>query len=225
MRQEEAYGITFPLVTTSSGAKMGKTAQGAIWLDSERTSPYDYYQYWVNTDDRDVKRFLCLFTFLPIEEIKEVEHLQNAELNSAKAILAYEATRLCHGEEEAEKAFNAAAAVFGSKTIHEAILPSSSIPRESKLKGVDSSVPSSVIQEPDLANGIPAFKLYQQVGLAQSASSARRLIEQGGAYINGQRVESTDYMVTLSDVASDEIMLRAGKKKYHKIIISSMNSC
>lgn len=220
IRQEEAYGITFPLITTSSGAKMGKTAKGAIWLDAERTSPYEYYQYWVNTDDRDVKRFLSLFTFLPIEEIQAVERLKDAELNSAKAVLAYEATRLCHGRQEAEKAFNAAAAVFGAKAVPEAILPSSSIPRGKEQKGVDSSVPSSVIMDSDLAEGIPAFKLYQQVGLAQSASAARRLIEQGGAYINGQRVDSTDYLVTLNDAASDEIMLRAGKKKYHKITIA-----
>src|SRR6056297_374650 len=220
VRQEEAFGITFPLVTTSSGAKMGKTAKGAIWLDAERTSPYEYYQYWVNTDDRDVKRFLCLFTFLPIEEIQEVEKLKDAELNSVKAVLAYEATRLCHGREEAEKAFNAAAAVFGAKAVPDAILPSSSIPRGKDQKGVDSSVPSSVISGSDLAEGILAFKLYQQVGLAQSASADRRLIEQGGAYINGQRVDSTDYLVTLDDAASDEIMLRAGKKKYHKITIS-----
>ena len=220
MRQEEAYGITFPLVTTSGGAKMGKTAKGAIWLDAERTSPYEYYQYWVNTDDRDVKRFLCLFTFLPVEEVREVEKLKDAELNSAKAVLAYEATRLCHGREEAEKAFDASAAVFGNKAMPDAILPSSSIPRGSKRKGLDNSVPTSVISESDLVTGIPVFKVYQQVGLAQSASAARRLIEQGGAYINGQRVDSTDYLVTLNDAASDEIMLRAGKKKYHKITIA-----
>jgi len=225
MRQEEAYGMTFPLITTSSGAKMGKTAKGAIWLDAERTSPYEYYQYWVNTDDRDVNRFLSLFTFLPIEEIQEAQNLQDSELNSAKAVLAYEATRLCHGQKEAEKAFNAAASVFGARTIPASILPSRSITRGSGQKGTDTSVPSSVIQAPDLTHGIPAFKLYQQAGLAQSASAARRLIEQGGAYINGQRVESTDYMVTLNDAASDEIMLRAGKKKYHKIIISRSNSC
>ncbi len=225
IRQKETYGITFPLVTTSGGAKMGKTAKGAIWLDSERTSPYEYYQYWVNTDDRDVKRFLCLFTFLPIEEILEVENLKDAELNSAKAVLAYEATRLCHGEEEAEKAFNAAGSVFGTKTIPKSILPSSLVPRGSQQKRVESSVPSSTIQESDLVDGIPAFKLYQQVGLAASASAARRLIEQGGAYINGQRIETTDYMITLNDAASDGIMLRAGKKKYYKIIISRSNSC
>src|SRR6056297_3655008 len=119
MRQEEAYGMTFPLITTSSGAKMGKTAKGAIWLDAERTSPYEYYQYWVNTDDRDVACFLSLFTFLPTEEIEGVKKLKDADVNTAKVVLAFEATKLCHGAGEAEKAFDAAASVFGFKAIPE----------------------------------------------------------------------------------------------------------
>jgi tyrosyl-tRNA synthetase len=224
VEQKEAFGITFPLVTTSSGAKMGKTAKGAVWLDAERTSPYDYYQYWVNTDDRDLLRFLLLFTFLPADEVRVVESLSGAELNSAKAVLAYEATRLCHGSKEADKAFHAATAVFGTRSVPETILPSSAIPRGSIKKGLDNSVPTSVYEESDLDGGVPAFRLYQQVGLAQSASAARRLIDQGGAYINGDRVESTDYKVSLADAADGEILLRAGKKKYHKIIINRQNS-
>jgi tyrosyl-tRNA synthetase len=220
MRQGEAYGITFPLITTSSGAKMGKTAKGAIWLDAGRTSPYDYYQYWVNTDDRDVVRFLSLFTFLPMKEIEAVRLLQASDLNAAKAVLAFEATRLCHGLEEAERACHAAAAVFGSRTIPEKLLPSSGIPRDGGGEAIENSVPSSVYSESDLLEGIAAFRLYQQVGLARSASAARRLIEQGGAYINGRRIESTDYPVSVDDAAQGEILLRAGKKKYHKIIIS-----
>jgi tyrosyl-tRNA synthetase len=220
MRQGEAYGITFPLITTSSGAKMGKTAKGAIWLDAGRTSPYDYYQYWVNTDDRDVVRFLSLFTFLPIKEIEAVRLLQASDLNAAKAVLAFEATRLCHGQEEAERACHAAAAMFGSRTIPEKLLPSSGIPRDGGGEAIDTSVPSSVYSESDFLEGIAAFRLYQQVGLARSASAARRLIEQGGAYINGRRIESTDYPVSVDDAAHGEILLRAGKKKYHKIIIS-----
>lgn len=224
VRQEEAFGITFPLVTTSSGAKMGKTAKGAIWLDQERTSPYDYYQYWINTDDRDVVRFLSLFTFLPLPEIEEVQKLQDAELNMAKSVLAFEATRLCHGQEEAEKAYNAASAVFGAKAVPAGILPSSSLPREGSKKGLDNSVPSSVYEKSDFAEGIAAFRLYHRVGLAQSASAARRLIEQGGAYLNGERVGSSDYPITPLDAKNDEILLRAGKKKYHKIILSRKNS-
>ncbi len=224
VRQEEAFGITFPLVTTSSGAKMGKTAKGAIWLDQERTSPYDYYQYWINTDDRDVVRFLSLFTFLPLPEIEEVEKLRDAELNMAKSVLAFEATRLCHGQQEAEKAYNAAASIFGAKAVPAGILPSSSIPREGSKKGLDNSVPFSVYEKSDLAEGIAAFRLYHQVGLAQSASAARRLIEQGGAYLNGERVGSSDYPISPGDARNDEILLRAGKKKYHKIILSQKNS-
>lgn len=230
IRQEEAFGITFPLVTTSSGAKMGKTAKGAIWLDPERTSPYEYYQYWVNTDDRDVERFLCLFTFLPIEEIREVEKLKGAEINNAKEILAFEATKLCHGKEAADKAKRDSRANFGTRVIPNEILPSSKIRRgvftyQSLSAEIEGSTPHTYYSQKDLEKGIPIFQIFNQVGLAPSASAARRLIEQGGAYINGQRVESTDYMVTLRDATSDEIMLRAGKKKYHKIIISSVNSC
>ncbi|MFW6297700.1 MAG: tyrosine--tRNA ligase [Desulfosalsimonas sp.] len=216
MRQTETYGLTFPLVTTSSGAKMGKTAQGAVWLDPERTSPYDYYQYWVNTDDRDVVRFLSLFTFIPTQEVREVEGLKDAELNNAKAVLAYEATKLAHGSREAEKAHQAAASVFGQRQIPDSLLPSSDIPRKAGTeKGAD--VPTSRIEKSEFEAGIPVFKLYKNIGLTDSASAARRLIKQGGAYINGRRVEDQDYLVTEHDFENNELLLRAGKKKYHKI--------
>jgi tyrosyl-tRNA synthetase len=217
MRQAEAYGLTFPLVTTSSGAKMGKTARGAVWLDAERTSPYEYYQYWVNTDDRDVVKFLFLFTFLPAEEIRAVENLRDADINNAKAVLAYEATCLAHGRQEAVNAFQAASQMFGARRIDKTLLPSSDIPRQPVDH--DDGVPSSVFGKTDLDQGVPAFKLYQQVGLADSASAARRLIKQGGAYINGRRIERQDYMVSAQDLEDNEIVLRAGKKKYHKIRI------
>lgn len=227
MRQESAYGITFPLVTTSSGAKMGKTAKGAVWLDPERTSPYDYYQYWINTDDRDVARFLALFTFLPMEEIRAVENIEGAELNHAKTILAYEATRLCHGDDEARKAKSAAARNFGVRKIPATLLPSSNVPRgvfgaqsiSHELAGNDDATPYTYLDIEDLESGIPAFKLYPQVGLTISGSETRRLVQQGGAYINDRRIDAFDYLVTLEDVENDEIVLRAGKKKYHKIKI------
>ncbi|MFW5930582.1 MAG: tyrosine--tRNA ligase [Desulfosalsimonas sp.] len=218
MRQMETYGLTFPLVTTSSGAKMGKTAQGAVWLDTGRTSPYEYYQYWVNTDDRDVVRFLSLFTFLPIDEIREVEGLKEAELNNAKAVLAYETTKLAHGIQEADKAHRAAATMFGQKRIPDTLLPSSEIPRTAG-RDEDADVPSSRIEKSELENGIPVFKLYHNAGLAESASAARRLIKQGGAYINGRRINDQNYLVTENDFDHDELVLRAGKKKYHKIRI------
>jgi tyrosyl-tRNA synthetase len=219
--QKTAFGITFPLITTSSGAKMGKTASGAVWLDSERTSPYDYYQFWVNTDDNDVARFLALFTFLPMEEIHEVNKLQGVELNSAKSILAYEATKLCHGPGEAKKAVASAVANFGDRVIPDKILPSSDILRKGTLtEGVAAdTTPQSSFELSRLEAGIPAFKLYQEIGLAASGSAARRLIEQGGAYINGNRIESTDYLVSSQDIENREILLKAGKKKIHKIKI------
>ncbi len=217
MRQVETYGITFPLVTTASGAKMGKTAKGAVWLDAGRTSPYDYFQFWINTDDGDVSRFLALFTFLPMDEINDVGKLDGADINSAKAVLAFEATALVHGQSEAVNAYRAAASMFTLRDVPDAILPSSSIPRQSK-EG-DASVPSGYMDMAELKAGIPVFKLYQSAGLVESGSAARRLISQGGAYINGRRVESDSYIVTPDDLDDNEITLRAGKKKFYKIKI------
>ncbi len=221
VRQETAFGITFPLITTSSGAKMGKTAKGAVWLDPERTTPYEYYQYWVNTDDMDVARFIALFTFLPMEEIKEVEKLSGVDLNNAKAVLAFEATKLAHGIEEAVKAYEGAKSMFGARLIPKEIFPTSEIPRETKTDNIDGSageVPFSYIDEKELKDGIPVFKLFCMVGLAKSGGDARRLISQGGAYLNGNRIDSFDYLVNDNDVNGLEILLRSGKKRYHKII-------
>ena len=216
MRQKTAFGITFPLITTSNGAKMGKTAKGAVWLDPERTPPYEYYQFWINTDDRDVEHFLSLFTFLPMNEIQGTEKLDDAGLNSAKAVLAFEATLLAHGRDEAEKAFHAASSMFGSRIVSKEIFQSSTIPRDDMGIG-DISMPHSFIDEAQLKAGIPAFKLFYNVGLANSGGAARRLIEQGGAYINDKRIETSDYMVTDNDLVHDEILLRSGKKRYHKV--------
>jgi len=227
IRQETVFGITFPLITTSSGAKMGKTAEGAVWLDPDRTLPYNYYQYWVNTDDRDVTRFMALFTFLPMEEIKALEKLSGADLNSAKVVLAFETTRIAHGKEAAINAYNDAKSQFGTQVVPKDIMPSSSIHRnggvlpalEIEAAGSVDSSPHSNIEIDRLKEGIPAFKLYHIVGLSKSGSEARRLIEQGGAYVNGQRIESFDYLLTDSDIVDMEILLRAGKKRYHKIKI------
>jgi tyrosyl-tRNA synthetase len=219
VNQGAAFGITFPLITTSGGEKMGKTAKGAVWLDAEKTSPYEYFQYWINTDDRDVSRFLALFTFLPMNEIRQIEKLSGADLNSAKAILAFEATLLAHGRDEALNAYKAAVSMFGARQVADTILPSSVIPRGDS--GVDdASVPSSVLDVQTLKTGIPAFKLFHEVGLANSGGAARRLIEQGGAYINGTRVASFDYMVSDADLDEHKTMLlRSGKKRFHKIEI------
>lgn len=218
MRQVETYGITFPLVTTSSGAKMGKTAKGAVWLDAERTSPYDYFQFWINADDGDVARFLALFTFLPMVEINDVRKLDGADINSAKTVLAFEATKLVHGETAAVNAHIAAASMFSLAVVPEEILPSSTISRQS-CESNDTCLPSSYIDMAELEVGIPVFKLYYDAGLAASSSAARRLISQGGGYLNGIRVNSDSYIVTPADLEDHEITLRAGKKKFHKIKI------
>jgi tyrosyl-tRNA synthetase len=212
--QGSAYGMTFPLITTSTGAKMGKTAQGAVWLDPERTSPYDYYQFWINTDDADVVRFLSLFTFIPMDEIEAVKDRKDAELNAAKTVLAFETTRLAHGEAEALKACEAASRMFGGRAIDPELLPSSSIPRSKEGDDL-SSVPTTSITFDRLREGIPAFKLFHEVGLCASGGAARRLIQQGGGYVNGKRIENLDCQITDKDLNNKVIMLRAGKKKYH----------
>jgi tyrosyl-tRNA synthetase len=199
----EAEALTFPLLTTSSGAKMGKTARGAVWLDAGRTAPYDYYQHWINVDDRDVERYLGLFTFLPMEEVRELSKLEGAELRRAKETLAFEATKINHGEEEALKARSAAQALFSGGA------------------GDDSSVPTVEIRGLDMQDGIPAFELFAEAGLVKSRSEARRLIKQGGAYINGLRVERFDRPVTLEDLDDDSaLLLRAGKKKFVRVVPS-----
>lgn len=219
-RQETVCGITFPLIITSSGAKMGKTAKGAVWLDKEKTSPYEYFQYWINTDDSDAARFLALFTLLPMDEIRAVDKVKGEDLNSAKAVLAFEATKLAHGKDEAKKAYNSSAGMFGSRAVPNTMMPSSTIPRDIS-EVANASIPHSYIDETQLKKGIPAFKLYHEIGLANSGSASRRLIEQGGAYINGHRIDSFDYLVTDKDINDAEIVLRAGKKKYHKILIKN----
>ncbi|HET8563643.1 MAG TPA: tyrosine--tRNA ligase [Candidatus Binatia bacterium] len=217
LEQTTAYGITFPLITTSNGEKMGKTAKGAVWLDPERTSPYDYYQYWVNTDDRDVVRFLALFTFLPMDEIRSVERLEGNALNSAKSILAFEATALAHGRDQALSVLRAAQGLFGGRDMSESILPSSSIPRGAAETG-DAAVPTSSIPMARLKAGIPAFKLLHEIGLAASGAAARRLIDQGGAYVNGVRIDDPERVVSDRDLGDEgSLVLRAGKKRFHRV--------
>lgn len=216
IRKDNVFGITFPLITTSSGAKMGKTAGGAVWLDAWRTSPYDYYQYWINTDDQDVFRFLALFTFLPMKEIGDIKNLSGMELNMAKSVLAFEATLLAHGRIESIKANEAAAIMFGERIIPDDLLPSSTIPRK-PLSVEQSSVPTSQINTHHLKEGIPAFKLFYMVELAPSGGAARRLIEQGGAYANGNRIEKYDQLIEEKDIQNKEILLRAGKKRFHRL--------
>ncbi|MBN2184239.1 MAG: tyrosine--tRNA ligase [Candidatus Krumholzibacteriota bacterium] len=196
----DAEALTFPLLTTASGTKMGKTEKGAVWLDGEKTPPYEYYQYWINTDDRDVGKFLALFTFLPMEEVGRLAAREGADLRQAKEVLAWEATRLVHGEEEADKARDAAKALFCG----EASVDSDSVPRYS-------------VEEKRLKEGIPAFILFADSGIVKSRGEARRLVQQGGGYVNGRRIEEFDEMIFLTDLIDGCMLLRAGKKKYIRI--------
>ena len=227
MRQKTVYGITFPLITTASGEKMGKTAHGAVWLDATLTSPYEYYQYWINTEDQDVARFLAYFTFLPMEEIRAVEGLQGGDLNQVKSVLAYEVTKITHGEDAARAARAQSENMFGKREISKKVLPSSTInvdvsdvASETSVSSADvaaGSIPTTTIAESRLSSGIPAFELFAQVGLCSSKGEARRLIQQGGGYINGERIQEFDQRTTLENLEKGEILLRAGKKKYHRI--------
>ncbi len=194
------HGITTPLITTSSGIKMGKTHKGAVWLDPQLTSPYDYYQYWINQEDDDVERFLSLFTFLPIDEIKKLSALEGADIRYAKEVLAYEATAICHGKEEAEKARNAARQLFGGDN-----------------RQFSDSIPEYVIDSAELEKGIPAYLLFEQSGLCKTRSEARRLISQGGGYVNNDKLEAYDRIIDLKEITNNAILIRAGKKRYMKI--------
>jgi len=217
VEQKAAFGITFPLITTSSGEKMGKTAKGAVWLDPERTSPYEYFQYWINTDDLDVAKFLALFTFLPLEEIESVKRLEGGgQINAAKTILAFEATRLAHGREQALSALHAAGRLFGHRELPADLLPSSDIVR-GRSEADGETMPSSTIREGRLLAGIPAFRLFHEIGLAASGAAARRLIDQGGAYVNGKRIDRHEQLITGDDVSAEGVLvLRSGKKHFHR---------
>jgi tyrosyl-tRNA synthetase len=217
---KQAFGITFPLITTASGIKMGKTHKGAVWLDPDRFSPYEYYQFWVNCDDADVARFLALFTFLPMHEIDQVKILEGADLNKAKTILAYEATKIAHGETQARNALKAAASVFGAIEVPEGLMPSATIARGVHSSATDDSVPTTQIDKNELLDNGFVLDLFTRTGLCISKSDARRLVKQGGAYFNGNRVSAFDQKIVSADLDQGEILLRAGKKKYHKIILN-----
>lgn len=194
--QKTVHGLTFPLITTSSGAKMGKTAQGAVWLDADRTSPYEFYQYWRNTEDADVGRFLRYFTLLPLEQIEELDQLEGQAINQAKEVLAFEATKLCHGEQAAEDTQQAARALFGGDKSHIASAPTAGLPRS------------------ELRTGIPIVELLARTSLVASKSDAIRQIKQGGISINDEKIPSTDVVVTESFAHEGRVLLRKGKKSY-----------
>lgn len=193
-----AYGLTFTLLTTSEGNKMGKTESGAIWLDAEKTPPYDFYHYWRNVDDRDVEKCLALLTFLPMDEVKRLGALEGSKINMAKETLAYELTKMVHGEEEAMKAQATARTLFS--------------------KGTDlESVPATEMTGARIAEGISILDLLMETGLTSSRGEGRRLVQQGGLYIGEDRVESIDLVISEKDFVNGSLMLRKGKKIYHLV--------
>lgn len=195
---KSVYGMTFTLLTTSEGKKMGKTEGGAVWLDPEKTSPYEFYQYWRNVSDNDVEKCLALMTFLPIEEVRRLGALKDAGINEAKAVLAFEVTKIVHGETEAIKAREAAEAIFGGK-------------------GNSDNVPFIEIKASELDGGIKITDILVLAGLTPSKSEARRAVQQGGVVLNGNKVESFDYTVSKEDLTENEMMLQKGKKSFVKI--------
>lgn len=200
MEGVECFGLTFPLIMTSEGKKMGKTEQGAIFLDPGMTSPFEFFQYWRNVSDQDLGRFLLMFTFLPADECRALAAGKDAQLNAAKERLAWEVTKLIHGTEEADKALDAARAAFGTT-------------------GSNESIPGTALPRSRLVAGIPVLDLFVEAGLAPSKSEARRLVQQGGASINGSKVEDEKAIVDSTWLTeSADMILRAGKKRVHRII-------
>jgi tyrosyl-tRNA synthetase len=209
-----AHSMTFPLLTTSQGHKMGKTEKGTVWLDQALTLPYDYYQYWVNVDDADVERFLALFTFLPMEEVKQVRTLVDVELNIAKSVLAFEATKITHGEAAAVSAWQASAAAFHTRPVAQGLFSSSTIPRSPMEEDISAIVTLEKSQD-ELEQGLKIVSTCCAAGLTDSTSEARRLIAQGGIYVNDRQVKTIDERMSLEDLNDrGEIRLRKGKKKY-----------
>lgn len=195
---KEAYGMTFNLLTNSEGKKMGKTQSGAVWLDPEKTPPYEFYQYWRNVDDADVIKLLKMITFLPLEQINELSKLTGSELNKAKEILAYEVTKLVHGEAEAKKAADTASSLFGGKVSAE-------------------NMPATELCSSDLTDGkITILDLLIKTGLAPSKGEGRRLINQGGISVNDQKVTEVSVEFTADDM-KQSLIIKKGKKIYHKV--------
>ena len=199
---KDAHAMTITLLTDSQGNKMGKTAGNAVWLDPNKTSPYEFYQYWRNVADSDVLKCIRMLTFLPLEQIDEMDKWEGSQLNKAKEILAYELTKLVHGEDEANKAQEAARALFGG--------------------GADSdNMPSTELNAADFADGkIGIIDILVKVGLAKSRGEARRLIEQGGVSVNDEKIKSLDFALTADEIAANPAIVKKGKKIFHKIVMA-----
>lgn len=197
---KEAYGLTFKLLVNSEGKKMGKTEKGALWLDPAKTTPYEFYQYWRNIDDADVEKCLSLLTFMPMDEVRELTKYDDERINAAKERLAYEVTKLIHGQDEADKAHNASKSLFSGS-------------------GDDENTPSTEIELAAFEEGINVIELIMRCSLAASKSEARRLVEQGGILVNGVKAPSIETIYTEEDFENGFMLIKKGKKVYHKAIL------
>ena len=198
--QKPAYGMTFKLLTNSEGVKMGKTVSGAVWLDPEKTTPYDFYQYWRNVGDKDVEKCLALLTFLPMDEVRRLGALEGAEINKAKEVLAFELTKIVHGEEEATKAQEGARALFST--------------------GVAADMPTATLTEEDFTDGeIDILTVLVKTGLVPSKSEARRAVEQGGVSVDGEKVADIKATFEKASFAGDGRVVKRGKKNFRKVVM------
>ncbi|MBQ3334552.1 MAG: tyrosine--tRNA ligase [Eubacteriaceae bacterium] len=199
-KQEDVYGMTFSLLTTSEGIKMGKTAKGALWLDPDKTSPYEFYQYWRNIGDADVEKCLALLTFLPMEEVRELGALKDEKINHAKEVLAFEVTKLIHGEEEAAKAQDAARKAFSGNQ-------------------ADADIPEIEMASDVVGDGIEILALLAEAGICASRGEARRLVSQNGIAVKGEKVSDIKACYTKADFEDGAFVVKKGKKVYRRIVL------
>ena len=197
---KDAHAMKITLLTDSQGKKMGKTAGNAIWLDPKKTSPYDFYQYWRNVDDADVMKCIRMLTFIPIEQIEEMENWDGSRINEKKKILAHELTELVHGKEEADKAAEAAAALFAGG-------------------GDDANMPTTTIAAAELTDGaIGILDALVKIGIAKSKGEARTLVKQGGITVDGNKVETQEFKLT-EEMLKNGTKIKKGKKIFHKMVL------
>lgn len=200
LEDDKVYAMTFKLLTTADGVKMGKSQKGAVWLDEEKTSPYELFQYMRNVDDRDVEKFLLMLTFLPTQECKELASYKDERINLAKEVLAYEITKLVHGETKAKEALETSKALF-------------------QKGAVDENMPSTEISREVLMENSGLLGILTSIGLTKSNGEARRLIQQGGISLNDEKVSDPSYVITDKDLKDDAFIIKKGKKVYHRVII------
>ena len=197
---KDAHAMTITLLTDSQGKKMGKTAGNAVWLDPNKTSPFEFYQYWRNVGDADVLKCIRMLTFLPLEQINEMDKWEGAQLNTAKEILAYELTQMVHGTEEADKAQAAARALFAQG-------------------GVSADMPTSEFAAADIGEGIAILDLMVKTKLAPSKGEARRLVQQGGVMVNDEKITAFDRTFTVADFQAGDFIIKKGKKTFHRVVV------